>query len=338
MRKKNEIKRSHSGFSRFITYRKELSPFSKKLEAAKLIEQAATVDVDSAYRKVSGKINKKNSSTVFFSTLTRLAAILTLPLLAFTIWSLFFQPGHSAKQVSTGEMTRQTIQCPVGMRSHMVLPDGSHLWLNAGSEVTYGTPFVTENRRIELRGEAYLDVTPNESAPFIVETNHASVEVLGTQFNVNAYPGAENTEVVLKEGKVKFRFTGKDRGIKYYDLKPNDYLKFGHTGQTLQVRNQNIEKYIAWHKNILVLDDTPMEEVARLLERWYGVKVILGSDEIKKYKFTTTFNNEPLFRVLELLELSSPLLSIQYTPGKLDEDSKTASQSIVTITQKNMPM
>ena len=87
----------------------------------------------------------------------------------------------------------------------------------------------------------------------------------------------------------------------------------------------------------MILDDTPMEEVARLLEQWYGIKVILNNNEIKSYKFTTTFDNESLFRVLELLELSSPI-SIKYIPGKPDPITKKLSQSLVTITKKQLPM
>lgn len=335
MNKKIHIKQSESEFKNFIESRKGLSPFDKKLEAAKLIDQTASVDVDKAYHTVSKKINQENKGYILFTLLTRIAAVLTLPLLAFTIWSLFFQQTEKAPvELAQNEITWQKIHSPVGMRSHVVLPDGTNLWLNAGSEVKYSIPFTRENREVELSGEAYLDVVENEQSPFVVKTAGAEVEVLGTQFNVNAWSETENITVALKEGKVKFKFQADEGIIKYAELNPNDFLEFDKTDKTVALENTNIEKYIAWHKNIMILDDTPMTELAGLLERWYGVEVVIADEEIKRYRFTTTFDNEPLHRVLELLEISSPEIKIRYSVGKLIEGTKKFSPSVVTISKK----
>jgi len=87
-------------------------------------------------------------------------------------------------------------------------------------------------------------------------------------------------------------------------------------------------------KNIIIFDETPMPEVAKTLERWYGVEVVVADAEINKYRFNTTFENESLFRVLELLELSSPAIKIKYTPGKINRQTNIATPSTVTITKK----
>jgi ferric-dicitrate binding protein FerR (iron transport regulator) len=335
MNRIKQNKQSESEFKNFIESRKGLSPLDKKLEAAKLIDQTTSVDVDKAYHTVSSKINQGTKTINIFTTLTRIAAVLTIPLLAFTIWTLFFQEVKTVPtELAQNEITWQTIQSPIGMRSHVVLPDGSNLWLNAGSEVKYSIPFTRENREVELSGEAFLDVAKNEQSPFVVKAGDAEVEVLGTQFNVNASPETEQIQVALEEGNVKFRFADDDGTMKYCELQPNDLLEFDKTNKTVARENTNIEKYIAWHQNIMVLDETPMEELAKKLERWYGVNVRIGSDEIKKYRFTTTFENEPLFRVLELLELSSPEIAINYTPGKKLKGKNGFSPSIVTITKK----
>ena len=340
MKNKIHIKKSESDFNDFIACRKGLSPFEKKLEAAKLIDQTALVDVDKAYQNVSSKINREVKSYNIFTTLTRVAAVLTLPLLALTIWNLFFQEnlGKTPAVIAENEMTWQEIYSPVGMRSHVVLPDGTSLWLNAGSQLRYRIPFIRENREVELSGEAFLDVVKNNQAPFVVRSGNASVEVLGTQFNVNAWPDSEQIQVALKEGKVKFRFPGEDGNEEYRELEPNDLLEFRKKDNVVTQEKTNIEKYIAWHQNIMILDDTPMTELAGLLERWYGVKVVLGSEQIKRYKFTTMFYNEPLHRVIELLEISTPGIKINYTMGEFMEDTKKFSPSIVTITKKDMPM
>ena len=335
MNKNIQHKKSESEFKNFIEHRKGLSTYDKKLEAAKLIDQTASVDVDKAYWIVSRKINHENKTRSIFTTLTRIAAVLTLPLMAFTIWSLFFQETEKAPvEMAQNEITWQEIHSPVGMRSHVVLPDGTNLWLNAGSEVKYSIPFTRENREVELSGEAFLDVVENEQSPFVVKAGKAEVEVLGTQFNVNAWPEAEQIQVALKEGKVKFRFASDEGTIKFSEMEPNDLLEFDKKDKTVVLENTNIEKYIAWHKNIMILDDTPMTELAGMLERWYGVEVKIADEEIKRYKFTTTFDNEPLHRVQELLEISSPEIKIKYTMGKPIEGTKKFSPSMVTITKK----
>jgi ferric-dicitrate binding protein FerR (iron transport regulator) len=335
MNKKNQIKKSDSGFKSFLEYRKGLTPFDKKLEAAKLMDQAASVDVDTAYQTISSKINRKNKVYHIYTTLTRIAAVLTLPLLAFTIWTLFFQEVETVpNELAQNEITWQEIHSPVGMRSHVVLPDGTNLWLNAGSHLQYGIPFTRENREVELTGEAFLEVAKNEQSPFLLKAGNAEVEVLGTQFNVNAWPEKEQIQVALKEGKVKFRFEGDGGTLKYCEMQPNDFMNFDKKAKTVALENTNIGKYIAWHQNIMILDDTPMTELAGLLEQWYGVKVVVADEEINRYKFTTTFDNEPLHRVLELLEISSPGIKISYTMGKPIEGTKKFSPSVVTITKK----
>ncbi|MGM0376753.1 MAG: FecR family protein [Bacteroidota bacterium] len=335
MNKTIKQKKSQSDFKNFIEHYKGLSPFDKKLEAAKLIVQTSSVEIDKAYQSVSSKINQENNTNSIFTVLTRIAAVLAIPLLAFTIWTLFIQENKKKPvEMAQNKITWQEIQSPMGMRSYVVLPDGSNLWLNAGSEVKYSIPFTRENREVGLAGEAFFDVAQNEQSPFVVKTGDAEVEALGTQFNVNAYPETEQIQVALKEGKVKFRFAGDEERMKFCELNPNDFLEFNKTDKTVTSENTNIEKYIAWHQNVMILDDMPMTELASLLEQWYGVKVNIASEEVKRYKFTTTFDNESLHRVLELLEISSPGIEINYTVGKPIEGTKKFSPSVVTITKK----
>jgi len=335
MDSKNLRKYTDSKFIDFLDCRKKLSSFDKKLELGIQLERAEAIDIEKPLSKVSTRINRKNKIQDIYLLITKFAAILTLPLMAFTIWLLFFHDKKEVQfsQITQNEITWQEINCPQGMRSYLILPDGTNLWLNSGSKLKYSIPFTGNTREVELEGEAFLDVFENRSSPFVVRSGNYLTEVTGTQFNIKSYAGSNRIEVALKEGGVKFRSCEQDKNNQYCELKENDYLIFFKNSGTYSIDSIDIEKFIAWHKNIMILDETPMEDVARLLEQWYGVKVILGSDEIKKYKFTTTFDNEPLFRVLELLELSSPL-TIHYTPGKLDEATKKPSPSIVTITKK----
>ena len=328
---KKNVKNKSGSLEEKLEFQKGLSAFDKKLEAGFLVEDINSVNVDNAFSSVIVEINKHFSIKRTILIITRIAAIFTLPLLAFTIWSLF-QVKNSAELVEN-PITWQKIQSPVGMRSHIILPDGSNLWLNAGSEIKYGVPFTRESREVQLNGEAFLQVVKNEQAPFIVYSGNTQVKVIGTQFNIKAYDDDPNIEVALVEGNIVFYFNKSNNKRVYTELKPNDYLVLNKQSSEVKKENRDLGKYISWHKNILVFDDTPMIEVASALERWYGVKVIIASKDIHKYKITTTFENEPLFRVLELLELSSPI-SIKYKPGKFNNKIKKVSNSIVTITKK----
>ena len=170
-----------------------------------LIGEIKSVDVDRAFQKVNTRINNQTHTTRFITIATQIAATLTLPLLAFTIWSLFFQ--EKQPEMAQNDITWHEIHSPAGMRSHVVLPDGTDLWLNAESKVKYSIPFSRESRQVELSGEAFLKVVRNENVPFIVHTGKATVKVLGTQFNVKAYPEYEQLEVALTEGSVEFAGT-----------------------------------------------------------------------------------------------------------------------------------
>jgi ferric-dicitrate binding protein FerR (iron transport regulator) len=187
---------------------------------------------------------------------------------------------------------------------------------------------------VELTGEAFLKVVKNENAPFIVNAGIASVKVLGTQFNIKAYPDEENLEIALTEGSVGFTGALADGKKAIATLAPSDFLTMNKTTGQVILQNKNLNKHISWVKNTIIFDETQMSEVARTLERWYGIKVIIADAEINKYRFTTTFENESLFRVLELLELSSPAIKIIYTPGKINKQTNIATPSTVTITKK----
>lgn len=332
MQENKPIKNTGLKIEKFLEFRNGLLADDKKLEARLLIDEIKNIDVDNAYHKVSSRINTQLQTKRIISIITRIAAVLTLPLLAFTVWSLFFQEKNS--DLAENEITWHEIQSPAGMRSHVVLPDGTDLWLNAESKIKYGIPFTRENRQVELTGEAFLKVVKNEKAPFFVNAGAASVKVLGTQFNVKAYPEDEQLEVALTEGSIEFTGTTADGKKAEKTLIPNDFLAMNKTTGKVRLENKNLNKHISWVKNIIIFDETPMPEVAKTLERWYGVKVVVADAEICKYRFTTTFENESLFRVLELLELSSPAIKIKYTPGKIDRQTNIATQSTVTITKK----
>jgi len=186
---------------------------------------------------------------------------------------------------------------------------------------------------VELTGEAFFKVMRNDNVPFIVNAGDAMVKVTGTQFNVKAYADEELLEIALTEGSIDFTGTISEGKKASATLIPNDYLVLNKATGQVRLENKNLSKYTAWVNNIIVFNETPMSTVAKTLERWYGVNVMVTDSKLNKYRFTATFENESLFRVLELLELSSPAIKISYSPGKINAQTNIATKSTVTITK-----
>lgn len=317
--------------SQYLIHNKELPKEDKEIQASVLAGIIGEVDVNSAFKKVLAKTNKQDKTRQFVHEITRIAAIFAIPLLIYSTWSIWKQFSEN-NQIR--EIAKQQFTSPTGMRSYVILPDGTKVWLNAESSLRYDVPFIQKNRKIYLKGEAFFNVTENKKSPFIINAANTFIEVTGTRFNVKAYPEEDIVSVALLEGSVKFQAENNKKESSEINMKTGDFYTVKKGTRNLQKVLVNIDKQIAWHNNILVLDETPLEEVAILLERWYGVKVIIKNEELKKYKFSTTFENEPLNRVLELLELSSPALTINYKPGKLKNTPGEKNYSTVTISKK----
>ena len=315
--------------SYFLDFSAGLTEEEKELQAAAMVGIIDEIEVERACKNVMARTGKSSKYRQIFHQISRIAAILAIPLMIYTTWSIYKHLSEKQLQVQLAE---QEFNSPTGMRSRIILPDGTKVWLNAESTLRYSVPFIGETRNVFLEGEAFLEVEHNKRSPFIVNTSNAMIEVTGTAFNVKAYPLEKYTSVALEEGSVKLNAgNGESKTI---EMVPGDVFEVDTNTKLIRKVDSSVEKQIAWHENVLVLDETPMEEVAVILERWYGVKVFITDESLKKYKFSTTFENEPLNRVLELLELSSPTIKITYKPGKLNQKPGEKNYSVVTISKK----
>ncbi|WP_423130368.1 FecR family protein [Gaoshiqia sp. Z1-71] len=317
-------------FDQFLEGKKNQTNTDQLIEAGLFISELKSVDTDTAYSILHSKINRRHKIQTLYTQFGRIAAVLILPLLIVSIWSL----SQKSSDLGTEQLSYHEVSSPPGIRSKVQLPDGTTVWLNAESRIRYAIPFARATRELELTGEAFFDVAKNANAPMDVKFNNITVRVLGTQFNVKAFPDEDHLEVVLKEGSIELQNDVADADREAVRLYPNQQWKYDKTEQVSSLNQVDAEKYIAWHRNILILNNTPMEEMAKNLERWYGVDVQLMDQELNKYKFTTVFENEPLHRVLELLEMSSPI-KITYVPGKIDAVTGKAEKSIIRINKMN---
>lgn len=200
---------------------------------------------------------------------------------------------------------RNTIIVPHGKQSVLVLADGTKLWLNAGTQVTFPTEFVGNRREINVVGEIYADVVSNPAKPFVVHTTNTSVQVHGTTFNVSDYGKDGYTEVVLVEGKVEVK-----SGEESVFLEPRDLYRKDMTGTAI-THNVDLSHYISWKESLLVVHQKNVYDLFKYLERYYNVKFD-NIEVVKKTKRTCTgklFLSENLDDTMKAL---SVLAKIEY--------------------------
>ncbi|MDD4192386.1 MAG: FecR domain-containing protein [Mangrovibacterium sp.] len=275
-----------------------------------------------ALRKVEARLFDSFAVVNFRRKLERAAAILFIPLVLAGIW-LFNtrQPFRS----SGDQVVYNTVEVPLGMRSSMVLPDGTSVLLNAGSTLKYPVSFQQEDRRVELTGEAYFDVTKDKERPFIVSTSDIAVHVLGTSFNCSAYPDDEQIITALVEGEIEI--SGKADGQRRVPVKPGEVAVFTKQGKTIETGKSSLDKHIAWKSGKLIFRDDPMTTVLDKLGRWYNVEFQVEDEEILGYEYSATFSGESLDQVLKMLVLSAPI-SCELLPGDKSTEASFGKQTV----------
>ena len=166
------------------------------------------------------------------------------------------------------ETLYNTMRTPKGRQYQLTLPDGSKVWLNAASSISYPVTFSERERRVKVTGEAYFEVMPRQKHPFVVNINdRAQVDVLGTAFNVNAYENEKGITTTLVEGAVRVRNTGSASEI----LSPGQQAAIG---QNIFISDANIESVTAWTNGSFYFNQVRLEEIMRQIERWYDVEVV----------------------------------------------------------------
>jgi ferric-dicitrate binding protein FerR (iron transport regulator) len=232
----------------------------------------------------------------------RIAAIFIFAVsLAVSTWfvSQKFQPGNEV-------FTR--VVAGSGQISKVELPDGTEVWLNSGSAISYGSRFSTRNRNIELQGEAFFQAARNEKLPLVVTAGELKVKVLGTTFNVNAYPETGSVDVVLEEGSVEIVNAG-GKSFRYL-LKPGELARFDRNNRQMLISEINPAKFTAWKDGIINIYDQTMEELVKRLENRYNQKFEI-SDDVKHFRYTFTITNEPLDEIIRLMEKITPVIAEQ---------------------------
>jgi ferric-dicitrate binding protein FerR (iron transport regulator) len=262
---------------------------------------------------MSAPEEKKNRN--FIPLITKIAVAAAVILLFFVFKNRF--PGFREKEAM------RSFASANGERKTLQLPDGSGVTLNGGSKISIPGNYGSASRDIYLEGEAFFDVKHNKELPFIVHTPAMDVKAVGTAFNVKAYPCEKTTEASLISGIVEVTF--KEEENRKMLLHPNEKVQWlkpttatkptpdthknteAHLTipvQTLTKTESGIIKEIAWTENKLAFYDESFEEIALLLERWYGAKIEFADNDIRSYRFTGEYEKEELGTILGFLKES----------------------------------
>lgn len=198
----------------------------------------------------------------------------------------------------TQYLTRQSVESvssrmaefyvPYGDQQQLVLPDGSIVWVNAGSILIYPSEFTADTRTVYLSGEACFNVAKNPDLPFIVSTQHLDVQALGTIFSINAYPGTVETTATLEEGSVQVDM--KSAELPASVLKPNEQLIYSHLTHAVTISKVDAGEVSAWKDGYLIFKNASFEELVAALERKYNVTINYNAEKYKGSTYYVKFN------------------------------------------------
>ncbi|WP_207534825.1 FecR family protein [Desertivirga arenae] len=249
------------------------------------------------------------ASTLKFSLLS--FASLSVALLVISFWYFKF--------TNPSELRVNEISAPVTGISKIKLPDGTKVWLNAGSKLTYHNSYGEKLREVNLIGEGYFDVVKDKEHPFLVNTPTIRLKVLGTAFNVRSYPDEEVTEAALVHGKIQVTLL--NNPDKVIVMKPNEKLRVNKQSGNLAANPNPTQPLIElgyihrssekdslptealWMDNYLAFDSETFSQVVNKLERWYNVQIRIENPALKNQRITGRFKDESLYEALKALQV-----------------------------------
>lgn len=275
------------------TDNKLLHELLSRIETSSRISEYADSVRDSIRIQLNTRIDKSTLRLRWFRLSAAAAAILVLISIS---GYLSYNEGYKRQNSQL-----ITLENPLGMKSSVILPDGSKVTLNAGSTLTYPNAFTEKERKVRIKGEGYFEIAHDSGHPFIVHTDGIQVRVLGTKFNVKAYEDESNIEVTLTEGSV---LVGVDNSKSSLKIEPTQQVRFDKTQKNLVKLDINLNHYTAWKDGKFYFNGITFDNIARQLERKFNVQIKTNSEKLKNTIFTGDFvrgeNLEQILRVITM--------------------------------------
>ncbi len=248
----------------------------------------------------------------------RMSVAATILFGAIAVSVYFFPRQQPGKTIA--DVTMVTVDAKDHLRTPFSLPDGTTVYLNAGSQLIYFMPFAEDQRLVSIVGEAFFEVAADTKRPFLVRTadDQLTVRVLGTAFNINAYADQPVIRTTLVSGSVQLEIPGAEEKIY---LKPAQRAIFSPQDNKVRLETADVTQETEWRHNQLVFKNTPMDEVLRRVAQFYGVEFKVESPIIHTYTFTGSFEGKSLQQVLEYIKISSKI-KYSITKNKDTPDAK----------------
>ena len=280
-------------------------------------EAASVYDKDKAFENFRNRVEsqKEIQSTsrrgFSLSALWRYAAVVAIII---AVGCISYWQGEVNVKDTFADIS---VEAPLGSKTKLYLPDGTLVWLNAGSRMTYSQGFGVDNRKVELEGEGYFEVKRNEKIPFFVKTKDLQLQVLGTKFNFRDYPEDHEVVVSLLEGKVGLNNLLREE--KEAVLSPDERAVLNKANGLLTVESVTASNASQWTDGYLFFDVELLPDIAKELERSYNVKIHIANDSLKTFRFYGNFVRREQ-NIQEVLEALASTEKMQY---KIEERNIT---------------
>lgn len=258
-------------------------------------------DENSAYLQFRQNENRKNRRTQLFKVFKQAAAVIVL----IGLGAVAAQLLKSTEKEQEIYAASYSVKAPLGQMTNLELPDGTMVVLNSGSTISYKSNFSYGNREVTLEGEAFFDVQKDKEYPFVVKAPLLDIKVYGTSFNIEAYPGDESFSATLVEGSVSIL---NKHGDELSMLKPGENASMNQLDKQLVIKKVNTEIYTSWKKGLITFRSEKLEDIAKRLERWYNVEIVIRDEKLKQERyFGTILKNKPIDQILEVFKLTTSL-------------------------------
>jgi len=272
--------------------------YKKLWEEMGRVKTLAGMDLDAEWRKLESRMAekqtvyrmKKTSPVLIFSRIA-VAAVLVL---ALSFGGIYISRNVGYQTMLTENNTEE-----------VTLPDGSLVTLNTNSSLRYRKRFENNLRALSLEGEAFFEVERDENRTFIVSVDGVEVKVLGTSFNVSAYQGNEDIEVIVSSGQVALTKPGQIP--ESVILKPGNKGVYSRSDRSLSISRKVDRNYLAWKTRSFVFEDQSLLEVVHILNNVYGSSIVIGTDSLEQARITTSFNDQTLEAILNVLSATLDL-------------------------------
>ena len=280
-------------------------------------EAASVYNKDKAFENFRNRVEsrKKTQSTsrqgFSLSAIWRYAAVVAIMI---AVGCISYWQGEVNVKDTFADIS---VEAPLGSKTKLYLPDGTLVWLNAGSRMTYSQGFGVDNRKVDLEGEGYFEVKRNEKVPFFVKTKDLQLQVLGTKFNFRDYPEDHEVIVSLLEGKVELN--NLLRKEKEAVLAPDERAVLNKANGLLKVESVTASNASQWTDGYLFFDEELLPDIAKKLERSYNVKIHIANDSLKTFRFYGNFVRREQ-SIQEVLEALASTEKMQY---KIEERNIT---------------